>query len=86
MTQHVAHNYQNITKYKRARHQVLDQIKNNQRGLNYVIQPNNQQIDQYNPTEGPVPSNEVELGSNGEYVLSQNQIITSPDGVDYKIV
>lgn len=34
----------------------------------------------------PVNVEEVELGIHGEYVLSHNQIITSPDGTDYKII
>jgi hypothetical protein len=34
----------------------------------------------------PISVEEVELGSNGEYVLSQNQIITSPSGIEYKVV
>lgn len=34
----------------------------------------------------PGQLDEIELGANGEYVLSQNQIITSPEGTEYKIV
>jgi hypothetical protein len=29
---------------------------------------------------------EIEVGQNGEFVLPENQILTSPDGAEYKIV
>ena len=32
------------------------------------------------------PNEEIGLGSGGEYVLKENQIITSPENVKYKIV
>ena len=38
MTQNIQQNFKNITKYKRARTQVLNQIKNNRAGLNYIGQ------------------------------------------------
>ena len=36
MTKNLSKNYNNIYKYKRARDQVLEQIKNNQPRMNYI--------------------------------------------------
>jgi hypothetical protein len=60
---------------------VLDQIKNNNR-FNYIMQ----QAEGMPLDQQPGQLDEIELGANGEYVLSQNQIITSPEGTEYKIV
>jgi hypothetical protein len=57
MTRDIDSNYSNITKYKRARQQVLEQIKQKTAGVNYI----GHQIEE---GEG-----EQTIGSGGEYVL-----------------
>lgn len=87
MTKHISENFESIVKYKKARDQVLDQIKRNRDRLNYVIHPDLDRLnDDKESASQLTTTNEVELGSNGEYVLSQNQVIQSPDGVEYKII
>lgn len=86
MTKHVSENFENILKYKKARDQVLDQIKKNRERLNYVIHPEIDRPNEDQESSSQQTTNEVELGSHGEYVLSQNQVIRSPEGTEYKII
>lgn len=86
MTKRISENFDNIFKYKRARDQVLDQIKKNRERLNYVIHPEIDRPTDEKESSSQQTTDEVELGSHGEYVLSQNQVIQSPNGTEYKII
>lgn len=77
MTVNLKNTYEHMKNYKKARDQVLQQIKCNR--INYIENGRNNQS---------IENDEIEIGmgNGGEYVHCKNQILISPEGNRYKIV
>lgn len=73
MTQNIQTHFENINKYKRAREQVLDSIKNNQARQNYINNVRN------NATQGV--SNVGEPGCGGQDGLQPTSLQTSDNSI-----
>lgn len=77
MTVNLKSTYEHMKNYKKARDQVLQQIKSNR--VNYIENAQSNQS---------IENDEIEIGmgSGGEYVHCKNQILISPEGKKYKII